>query len=183
MCKKALSAPARQCPRCRTDLALLVDYVDTLQDGLARAEACTRRGELGDAVWAYLEVLEVDPDQPAARRQVSQVVTAVRQFDRAAPGRRWLSRVQRQARFRQWLHVVQTASATQTWVRVAAVVLLLLATFLLGYALGRRTQPQPGWPDPSLEPLPNATRSEDEPCLVEKHAHAVAGLVGGDEVR
>src|SRR5262245_15818550 len=89
MCKKGLPDLARQCPRCRTDLTLLVDYVDALQVALARADARARAGELGEAVWAYLEVLEVDPDNPIARRQVSQVVTAVRQFDRATPGRRW----------------------------------------------------------------------------------------------
>ena len=42
-------------------------------------------GELGDAVWKYLEVLEVDPDNAVARRQVGRVATAVRQFDEKAP--------------------------------------------------------------------------------------------------
>src|SRR5438105_5905144 len=93
MCKKPVAEPARQCPRCATDLSLLADYVTQLEGGLERAEAMTRKGELGEAVWAYLTVLEVDPDNTAARRQVAQVVTAVRQFDEAAPGRRWLSRL------------------------------------------------------------------------------------------
>ena len=61
MCKKAGSA--RQCQRCGTDLSLLADFTADLRDGVARAETLTRRGELGEAVWAYLEVLEgsVDP--------------------------------------------------------------------------------------------------------------------------
>lgn len=71
----------------------MVDYVSHLQGGLERAENLTRAGELGQAVWAYLEVLEVDPDNAAARRQVGQVATAVRQFDQTAPGRRWLDRM------------------------------------------------------------------------------------------
>src|SRR5262245_43062514 len=93
MCKNRLLGLEKECPRCRTDVSLLVDYVENLQDGLVRAEALTRKGELGEAVWAYLEVLEVDPDNAAARRQVGQVVTAVRQFDQTAPGRRWLGRI------------------------------------------------------------------------------------------
>src|SRR5438270_8554773 len=101
MCKKAVEGLVSHCPRCATDLTLLVDYVAHRQEGLARAEALTRDGKLGDAVWAYLEVLEVDPENAAARRQVGQVVTAVRQFDRAAPGRRWLRRRRRQDQFRQ----------------------------------------------------------------------------------
>src|SRR5438067_2104158 len=100
MCKKSVPRLERQCPTCRTDLSLLVDYVEGLQDGLARADALTRAGELGDAVWTYLAVLEIDPDNATARRQVGQVATAVRQFDRSMPGRRWLQRLQRQARFR-----------------------------------------------------------------------------------
>ena len=54
------------CPRCRADLSLLVEHVEHLQGGLARAEALTQRGELGEAVWAYLEVLEADPNNPTA---------------------------------------------------------------------------------------------------------------------
>src|SRR6516225_5191593 len=90
-CTKPLRELARRCPTCQADLELLVDYVGHLQGGLERAENLTRAGELGEAVWAYLAVLEVDPDNAPARRQVGQVATAVRQFDRAAPGRRWLS--------------------------------------------------------------------------------------------
>ena len=42
-------------------------------------------------------MLEVDPDNTTARRQVGKVVTAVRQFDRTAPGRRWMTGLQKQA--------------------------------------------------------------------------------------
>src|SRR5262249_47398546 len=92
-CKQPLPRLTRTCPSCQADLSLLLEYVNDLQGGLAQAEALTRAGELGEAVWAYLEVLEVDPDNAAARRQVGQVVAAVRQFDRWAPGRRWRRRL------------------------------------------------------------------------------------------
>src|SRR2546425_10143605 len=88
-CTKPLRELVRRCPTCQADLDLLVDYVSHMQGGLERAENLTRAGELGQAVWAYLEVLEVDPGNPAARRQVGQVATAVRTFDMTAPGRRW----------------------------------------------------------------------------------------------
>jgi hypothetical protein len=88
-CTKPLRELVRRCPTCQADLDLLVDYVSHLQGGLDRAENLVRAGELGPAVWAFLEVLEVDPDNATARRQVSQVVTAVRQFDFVTPGRRW----------------------------------------------------------------------------------------------
>ena len=77
--------------------------MDNLRDGLQRAEQLTRQGELGDAVWEYLEVLEVDPDNATARKQVGKVATAVRQFDQTAPGRRWQKKLQRQTAFRRWL--------------------------------------------------------------------------------
>src|SRR6516165_9620805 len=89
-CSKSFREMPRKCPSCMADLDLLVDYVDQLKVGLEQADRLTRDGELARAVWAYLAVLEVDPDNPVARRQVGQVVTAVRQFDRTAPGRRWL---------------------------------------------------------------------------------------------
>jgi hypothetical protein len=90
-CTKPLRDFSRRCPSCQADLDLLVDYVSQLQGGNDRADNLARSGELGKAFWAYLEVLETDPDNAPARRQVGQVVTAVRQFDRVAPGRRWLT--------------------------------------------------------------------------------------------
>ena len=90
-CAKPLREFSRRCPSCQADLDLLVDFLSNLQGGLERAENFTREGELGKAFWAYLEVLETDPDNSPARKQIGQVVTAVRQFDRVTPGRRWLS--------------------------------------------------------------------------------------------
>ena len=87
-CSKPLRELARRCPSCQADLDLLVDFVSHLQGGIQRAENLTRAGELGDAVWAYLEVLETEPDNAPARRQISRVVTAVRQFDLSTPARR-----------------------------------------------------------------------------------------------
>jgi hypothetical protein len=143
-CRKTIAALERECPRCRADLSLLVDYVDHLQDGLTRADTLTRSGELGEAVWAYLGVLEVDPDNATARRQVGQVVTAVRQFDRSQPGRRWMRRVEREARFRDWLHGLAYGGgclSTGIWV------LIVFGALLLGYVMGATSGPpreQPG---------------------------------------
>src|SRR5436853_3366541 len=138
MCKKALDGLVRACPRCRTDLSLLVDYTVQLRDGLAQAEALTRQGELGEAVWAYLGVLEVDPDNPVARQQVGRVATAVRQFDRAAPGRRWLKRLRRRAHFRRWLQGRQEDGTPLNWSAFLFVVLLIGAALVLGFELGYR---------------------------------------------
>src|SRR5437868_1815279 len=91
-CGKPLRELVRRCPSCQADLDLLVDYVSHLRGGVNRALDLTRAGELGQAVWAYLEILEIDPDNAAAKKQVAQVATAVRQFDLSAPGRQWLSR-------------------------------------------------------------------------------------------
>lgn len=144
MCKKTLADHARQCPRCATDLSLLVDYVAHLEGGLERAEALTRQGQLGEAVWAYLAVLEVDPDNPTARRQVGQVATAVRQFDQASPARRWLDRLRRRERFNRWLDTWKDRGLN--WPVVAGVLLLVLAAlaggFFLGYQAGRRSAPR-----------------------------------------
>src|SRR5262249_44923336 len=137
-----LATLERECPRCRTDLSLLVDYVDHLQDGLAKAQALTRAGELGEAVWAYLSVLEVDPDNATARRQVGQVVTAGRQFDEATPGRRWLRKVRQRARFRAWLDSLG-GGGESGWLGAAAIwVLVVVGALVLGYTLGITTPPR-----------------------------------------
>lgn len=146
MCKKSLADATRHCPRCSTDLTLLVDYVKHQEEGLARAERLTRAGQLGDAVWAYLEVLEVDPENAAARKQVGQVVTAVRQFDRAAPGRRWLEKLRKREQFRRWLE----GWSAKRQVKIALVTLigaaLLASAFVAGYYLGKRAaQPAELW--------------------------------------
>ena len=122
-CTKPLREFSRRCPSCQADLDLLVDFVNTLNGGLERAESLTRSGELGKAFWAYLEVLEADPDNMAARRQISQVVTAVRQFDRVAPGRRWISRAGEEGVF-------------QPWIVAALVGFVIVLAFTVGYFLG-----------------------------------------------
>src|SRR5713226_6042968 len=141
MCKKTLPESTQQCPRCSTDLSLLTDYVEHLHDGVARADDLIRQGQLDEAVWAYLEVLEVDPDNAGARRQVGRVATAVREFDRAAPSRRWLNRLGQKARFQHWLYNqfgLRLTSAWLFWVVVLAVVMLFFAIgFFLGFRSGR----------------------------------------------
>src|SRR3954453_4856372 len=87
-CNKTLRELVRRCPTCQADLDLLVDYVSHLNGGLQRAENLAKAGELGEAVWAYLEVLETDPDNGPARQQVGRVVAAVRKFDLSTPARR-----------------------------------------------------------------------------------------------
>ena len=83
MCRKELERGTASCSRCRTDLTLLVDFMSNLEEHLNKADAALKAGELGDAVWAYLNVLETDPEHPVARKQVNKVATAVRQFDEA----------------------------------------------------------------------------------------------------
>jgi hypothetical protein len=136
MCRKKLRGLEKECGNCRTDVSLLVEYVENLREGLAQAEALTRAGELGEAVWAYLTVLEVDPDNATARRQVGKVVTAVRQFDNTAPGRRWLKRLRKQTRFRRWLARWQEREDSGL---IGGVLWFLVIFFvlLLGYGLGR----------------------------------------------
>src|SRR5262245_31298326 len=115
-CGKKLSAPERECPRCRTDLSLLVDFAENLDTGLDRAEALARAGELGDAVKAYLEVLDVDPENAEARRQVGWVAAAVRQFDQSARQQwRRLNRLQRKSNFRQWAYGADSDSRVAGW--------------------------------------------------------------------
>ncbi|MGE0529557.1 MAG: hypothetical protein AB7P49_21090 [Bdellovibrionales bacterium] len=113
------------------DLDLLVDYVGYLHSGLDQADRLTREGELGKAVWTYLSVLEVDPDNPVARQQVGQIATAVRQFDRSAPGRRWLGQIRGNS---------TSLEGFPVWRRIAGigyVIVLLVAIFAMGFVLGQ----------------------------------------------
>ena len=163
MCKKSVQFTSRECPTCRTDLSLLTDYVDHLAEGLARAEALTRAGELGEAVWAYLTVLEVDPDNATARKQVGKVVTAVRQFDQTAPGRRWLKRLQKQTRFRRWMAKWNEGEGAGL-VSGFLWFLLVFSALVIGYVLGSqglKSQPPHGdQPAPAGE---NRTNEEKKP--------------------
>ncbi|MFO0878313.1 MAG: hypothetical protein U0840_13305 [Gemmataceae bacterium] len=135
MCREMLPEDARRCRKCQTDLALLADYVTHLRDGLGEAERLTREGELGEAVWAYLSVLEVDPDNTTARRQVGKVATAVRQFDHTAPGRRWLRSIQKEGRWRRWMAGWQERDNTSGWSWIA-LFLLYFGSVLGAYYLG-----------------------------------------------
>jgi hypothetical protein len=135
------------------DLDLLVDYVSHLQGGLERAENLTRAGELGQAVWAYLEVLEVDPDNVAARRQVGQVATAVRQFDRTAPGRRWLGDM------RGFFFDSDTNKLVLFGMRILFVAALVFLAFSIGYGLG--SGPLQGSPDEATPTTPHIENAND----------------------
>ena len=146
-CTKPLAELTKRCPSCMADLDLLVEYVNQLEEGLKRAELFTRAGELDEAVWAYLAVLEVDPDNATARRQVGRVATAVRQFDRTAPGRRWLSHLRGE-------DGDDMASRMARWMRNAFIILVVLLAFMLGYGWGGRsgdeTPGKPTRPEPKL---------------------------------
>jgi hypothetical protein len=126
-CQKSLGELTRRCPSCQADLDLLVDYVSYLRGGLERAQELTKAGELSQAVWAYLEVLEIDPDNAVAKKQVAKVATAVRQFDLAAVERQWLSRNGSQNKSNKPL------ANRLVYLCLAA---LVLAAFTIGYVLG-----------------------------------------------
>ena len=145
-CTKPLREIVRRCPSCQADLDLLVDYVSHLQGGLERAENLVKAGELGQAIWAYLEVLEVDPDNPQARKQIGLVVTAVRQFDTVMPGRRWANNLPPLPRTaRPWWH----------WLVFGSTVVVAIA---FGFAIAKIPFDF-SWPDASN--LPN-NRADDK---------------------
>lgn len=146
MCREMLADNAKQCRKCQTDLSLLSDYTSHLRDGLTRAETATRSGELGEAVWAYLAVLEVDPDNSSARRQVGKVVTAVRQFDQMAPGRRWAKAVHKEGRYRRWLASVDEGESPLSGFVSWAILFVIffggvVAAYFLGYNHGHKAAP------------------------------------------
>lgn len=139
-CLKPLREMMRRCPTCQADLDLLVDFVSHLQGGVERADSLVKAGELGQAVWAYLEVLETDPENVAARKQVGQVVTAVRQFDRSTPARRWSAGLPEERKPQQvW------------WWQIAFAVALVALVFCLGYLVGTAGRSSPGDPGPVPE--------------------------------
>ncbi len=153
MCKKKLPGMDKKCTNCKTDVSLLVDYVENLRDGLQRAKALTKQGELGDAVWEYLEVLEVDPDNATARKQVGKVATAVRQFDQTAPGRRWQKKLQRQTALRRWMANWSSDGDGSGWAGTAFWFVMVVASLVIGYFIGQwvtgRTAPVPSTSPPA----------------------------------
>jgi hypothetical protein len=130
MCSAINEDDTVKCRKCQADTALLAEYVVHLRQGLGQAELLTRQGELGEAVWAYLAVLEVDPDNAQARRQVGKVVTAVRQFDSTAPGRRWLADMRKDSPWQRWLG---EESGLLAWALMA---LLLITVGVVAYSYG-----------------------------------------------
>ena len=128
---------------------MLVDYVSHLEEGLQRADNLTKAGELHQAVQAYLAVLEVDPDNPTARRQVGHVATAVRQFDRTSPSNRWLKRL------RSLVHDPEERALVSLARGLVAIVLVVLA-FTLGYNMAPSgvEGPPPKTAEPELRKPP-----------------------------
>lgn len=154
MCKKELADDTATCPRCRADLSLLVGHQTFLKEGLSRADEWTRKGDLAEAVWAYLEVLEAEPFEPTARRQVGRVAAAVRHFDRLSALRYGGPRGAG-----GWLGLL---------VVLVAGLGLLLGGFVVGVEVGRRapTPPPPNRPaeqNPEPEVIPAPREEPDEP--------------------
>jgi len=166
MCKKKLRGVEKECGNCRTDVSLLVDYVQHLREGLVQAEAYTRAGELGEAVWAYLDVLEIDPDNASARKQVGKVVTAVRQFDEEAPGRRWRKRLQKETRFRRWMARMNEGEGgdVSSWLNSFFWFLLVLSALVLGYVMGAQSTKPPSPDTPGV----NKEKDKDKDADKEK---------------
>jgi hypothetical protein len=73
-------------------------------------------------------VLDVDPDNATARKQVSQVVTAVRQFDHLTPGRRWTNNLP---------PLPAAKPAWASWLRWALVGTAVVLAFSAGFLFGR----------------------------------------------
>ena len=156
-CAKPLREFTRRCQSCQADLDLLVDYVSHLQGGLQRAENLTRAGELGQAIWAYLEVLEVDPDNPQARKQIGDIITAIRQFDTTIPGRRFALGLP-----------PQLPNAPQPWWHWAIIGVGIFLAFVIGNIAARTpyptfTPPEKDEPKPLVAPKPDGLMGRPAP--------------------
>ncbi len=156
-CSKPLRELSRRCPTCQADLDLLVDYVSHLSGGLQRADNLAKAGELGEAVWAYLEVLETDPDNAPARKQIGRVVTAVRTFDLSTPARRVaLGLPAHEARgFWKWV-----PSNERLFGGAALAMAGMFVGLLIGLALPRDARSTPDETDPKKTPAPPALNND-----------------------
>jgi len=139
MCGKPVHTLEQRCPTCQADLSLITEYVKDLQTGIDLADQHTKAGRLGEAVWTYLEVLEIDPDNAVARKQVGRVATAVRQFDNASPGRRWKRGLTQRSFLARWISGLDEEGG---WGWLFWVFLIVLAV-VLGYFLGQYAGPPP----------------------------------------
>ena len=140
-CNREYNVLAKECPSCKADLTLLVDHTKQLELGLEKADEWTRTGELGRATWAYLAVLEVDPNNPKARKQISRIATAVRQFDTSTSKQRWAFLGK------------PTGNSVLTWILLILLILLVPGAWGMGWYLGWT-----GWyislPTPSTNQIP-----------------------------
>jgi hypothetical protein len=73
----------------------------------------------------------------------------VRQFDRTAPGRRWLKRLQKQTRFRRWLAGWNNDPDAAGWLGSFLWFLVVLGALLLGFMIGQSQRPPAGTPAPA----------------------------------
>jgi hypothetical protein len=83
-------------------------------------------------------VLEVDPDNETARRQVGQVAAAVRHFDKDAPRRRWLAKAHRRGRLGRWASSLRDRDGG-VWGNLVWILLVLAALFL-AFTVGRQVE-------------------------------------------
>src|SRR5437588_11912952 len=77
-CQNELAEPAAACPRCRADLTLLSAYARDVQALVDRGDALRQDGQLAPAVQAYLDALDLDPANAAARAALGPVLRALR---------------------------------------------------------------------------------------------------------
>jgi hypothetical protein len=82
LCKNELPDVTPRCPRCQADLSLLSQFVTDLKTLLNKADAHRKAGEIGAAVQAYLDVLDIDPANADARDALGPVLRAVRTAER-----------------------------------------------------------------------------------------------------
>lgn len=130
-CGKQAPDDARQCPSCQAELDLIADFVGAMKGRLDRADGLVRAGNLGEAIWTYLEVLETDPDNPIARRQVGRLAAAVRHFDLSSPERRRLAGLPPLDREPWWRKVLELFAWREIGIAAVAFSLGILVALIL----------------------------------------------------